>query len=354
MDHLTRSKQLVANGGMDAFLVSSMSNMRYYSGFTGDSGVLLVGRDERFLVTDFRYREQAMEEASGYVYVECSAERPLWRAVAELAAALNASTLGFEEDHMVYGAYWAMTEQVKGEWQAASCIMAAQRAVKDGEELALMRRAAQIGDEAFAHMLTYIQPGMTEKDIALELEFFMRRAGASGNSFDPIVASGPNGSRPHAVPGMREIQGDMITLDFGCVVEGYCSDMTRTIAVGRLAEEPLSVYNIVLKAQMAAAEAARAGMSGRETDAVARNIIADYGYREHFGHGLGHSLGIDVHEEPRYSPSCPDEIRAGTMMTIEPGIYLDGRYGVRIEDFGVVTPEGFEAFCRSPKELLYI
>lgn len=351
---MTLSHELEAVGA-DACIVSSMPNMRYYSGFTGDSGVLLVKGDERYLFTDSRYREQAMQQAPDYVYNEFANRSEMWKAVKTVLDQKGWNTLGFEDETILYTDYLAMTEQLPATWRGMSAAMNRQRAFKDEEEQRRMWRAGEISDEAFTHMLSFIRPGISEIDIAIELEFYMRKHGAEANAFDPIIASGENGSKPHAVPSQRLVQtGELITMDFGALYEGYCADMTRTVALGDLAEKAVSVYNIVHKAQLTVCENLQAGMTGREVDAIARDIITDAGYGNCFGHGLGHSLGIEIHENPRFSRTDDTVIEAGMMMTVEPGIYIDGEFGVRIEDFGLITDQGYKAFSHSNKELIYI
>lgn len=229
------------------------------------------------------------------------------------------------------------------------------RMVKDEGELELIKKAEQIGDAAFSHIVNMIKPGVSEADIALELEFFMKRQGASGLSFDTIVASGPNSSMPHAQVTSRKIKrGDFVTMDFGCVYKGYCSDMTRTVAVGEPEEEMKQVYRIVLEANCRAMEGIRAGKRCDDIDALARDYIKECGYGEHFGHGLGHGVGLDIHEEPRFSPKCNVVTRQNMVITDEPGIYLPGRFGVRIEDLVVVKEDGYERLSHSEKELMVL
>lgn len=229
------------------------------------------------------------------------------------------------------------------------------RMIKDEEELQKIAKAEQIGDMAFTHVLSVIKPGITEADVALELEFFMKRQGASGLSFDTIVASGSNSSMPHAKVTNRLIEnGDFVTMDFGCIYEGYCSDMTRTVVVGTPTEEMRKVYQIVLDANLRAMEGIRQGVSCREIDALARDYIRDCGYGDYFGHGLGHGVGLQIHEEPRFSPKCDIVIKENMVITDEPGIYLPGRFGVRIEDLLVVKEDACEKLSCSEKELIIL
>lgn len=260
------------------------------------------------------------------------------------------------EDSMNLSRYLKLKEALTScELTVASELIDKPRTVKDKNELELLARAEQIGDEAFTHILDIIKPGMTEKEIALELEFFMKKQGASKLSFDTIVASGPNSSMPHAQVTDRAIEnGDFVTMDFGCVYKGYCSDMTRTIAVGTPTDEMKKVYQIVFEANLRAMEGIRAGVKCSDIDALARGYIAEQGYGDYFGHGLGHSVGLYIHEEPRFSPKCDVIIKENMVITDEPGIYIPGRFGVRIEDLVVVKKDGYERLSNSPKELVII
>ena len=229
------------------------------------------------------------------------------------------------------------------------------RAAKDEEEIALMLKAQEITDRAFDEICKFIQPGMTEQEIAAKLQYDMLRFGAMRMSFDPIVASGPNGSKPHAIPGERKVQkGDFITMDFGCVYGGYCSDMTRTVAVGKPAPEMERVYQVVLEAQQAGIAAARAGLAGREIDAAGRTVIQAAGYGEVFSHSFGHSLGLEIHESPNAAPGEERIMPVGAVVSAEPGIYLPGRFGVRIEDVIVLSETGCRDLTKSPKELIVL
>jgi len=227
--------------------------------------------------------------------------------------------------------------------------------IKDDDELARMRKAIALADEAFDYLLSWLKPGVTELDVAWQLESYMRTHGASALSFEPIVASGPNAAKPHARPTERVIQaGEPLTLDWGCVVDGYCSDITRSFCLGQPADDKFStVWNIVLQAQQAAIQGAKAGLTGEAVDKLARDVIDAAGYGEYFGHGLGHSLGLAVHENPRYSYAYPDEVPAGAVMTVEPGIYLPGWGGVRIEDVVQVQADGVEVLTAAPVVPVY-
>lgn len=342
----------------DVAVVTSRSNMRYLSGFSGDSGAVIVAPGRQILISDFRYSEQAAQESSGWEYreFERGSEYDL---IAAIASELDAYSIAWEESALTLATARAMRtafEKILGDDIAfcdASETLRQIRAVKDDTELQTLRRACAIGDGAFDHILGVLRPGMTEIDVALTIEMRMRQLGASATSFATIVASGPNGSLPHAVPSNRVIQkGDLVTMDYGCVLDGYCSDMTRTVAVGEVAPELQNVYNTVLEAQKRACDGIRPGMTGKEADAIARTVLTDAGLGQAFGHGLGHGVGIDIHEEPRLSPASQTTLASGMVVTIEPGAYIPGRFGVRIEDCGVLTADGFTRFTHAPKDLI--
>ena len=252
-------------------------------------------------------------------------------------------------EHAVY------SEKLHCTLTPASALMTELRSSKDEEELSCMTAAQRIAEGALAQILKEIRPGMTEKEIAARLNYLMVAAGAEKTSFDTIVASGPNGSMPHAVPGMRKVrEGDFITMDFGCVYKGYCSDMTRTVALGRPSDEMRNVYDIVLQAQLAGIAAARAGVTGAAIDGAARKVIQDAGYGSCFGHSFGHSLGIDIHEAPNAAPGNDKPMPDGAVISAEPGIYLPGRFGVRIEDVMILRPDGAQVITKAPKALLVL
>ncbi len=247
------------------------------------------------------------------------------------------------------------TKEVEAEFVPASELLTTLRMVKDADELAAMKEAQRITDEALLEILNFIKPGMTESEVAARLTYSMARKGAERNSFDPIVACGPNGSKPHAVPGPDVIQkGQFVTMDFGCKVGGYCSDMTRTVAVGQPSEEMEFVYNTVLKAQLAGIAAAHAGVTGKEVHEAGAKVIEEAGYGEYFGHGFGHSLGIEIHENPGFHTKNEKPIPAGALLSAEPGIYLPGKFGVRIEDVIMLTEDGCIDITHSPKQLIIL
>lgn len=352
VNYQERCKRLLAAVQSDAVLIQTQPNIQYFSGFTGDSGGLLISKNQQMLLTDFRYTEQAQEQAPIFKVVEFSRgnyHTLLQQAMQEQCLLI----VGFEETTLLYEEAQRLFTYDLISWQPISAMIQRLRMTKDAYEIEQMKAAAKITDDAFLHILKQIHEGVSEEDLALELEFFMRKNGASDVSFAPIVASGENGALPHAIPTNRKIQnGDLITMDFGCRVNGYCSDMTRTVAFGTLASELKNVYNICLEAQLRASKAATVGMTGCELDAVARNYIADAGYGACFGHSLGHGVGLDIHEEPTVSSRGDQILGSNMVFSIEPGIYCAGRFGLRIEDFGVLTATGFESFVHSEKELI--
>ena len=262
--------------------------------------------------------------------------------------------VGFEDQHIGYAEYERWTRQIPGKtWIEMGESLNDLRMIKEQWELDCLEKAESIGDAAFSHILNVIKPGMTELAIAAELEYFMKQNGASGTSFDTIIASGLNSAMPHAIPSDKKIEeGDFVTMDFGCKYNGYCSDMTRTIVVGKASEKQREIYSIVLEAQLAALDALRPGLTGQEVDKVARDIIEKAGYGAYFGHGLGHSVGLFIHESPRLSPKGMTLMQENMIQTVEPGIYLPGFGGVRIEDMVVVTADGHKNFAHSKKELI--
>ena len=343
---------------LDSILISNRSNIRYLSGFTGSSALIYLAQDKQILITDFRYIEQATLQCPEFEIVNQTTKGLIGTAL-EIAKNHEDQHIGFESDHTNYSTYLSLKAHDAFVFVPTKEVVENLRQIKDASEVEKLREAEKIGDLAFSHIIPFIQSeykkGLTETDIALELERFMRMQGASGNSFNPIVAAGSKSSLCHAVPGKETLhEGDFVVMDFGCIYEGYCSDMTRTIVIGKPSQKHLEIYNTVLEAQQAALAAIKSGVKGKDIDAIARKIITDAGYGEYFGHGLGHSVGIDIHENPRFSAAEERTIEEGMVLTVEPGIYLPGFGGVRIEDMVVVTKEGIENLTHSKKELIII
>lgn len=354
MNHLNQIAARLPEFGLDAMLITSEAGERYAIGFHGE-GLVIVTRDGAHYTTDGRYIEAAEQEVTG-ARVSCvAAGRGHLVQAREYIEEKKLERVGFESGAMTVDAHQRYAGELPCTLVTAQELLDGLRASKDEEELAAMRRAQAITDEAFKAILGYIRPDLTEREVAARLTYELLRRGGEKVSFDPIVAAGPNGSRPHAVPGDRVLEkGMFITMDFGCKVDGYCSDMTRTVALGQPDGEMERVYSVVLAAQKAGIAAARAGVVGREVDAAARRVIEEAGYGPWFSHGFGHSLGIDIHESPNANSGESRALPVGAVISAEPGIYLPGRFGVRIEDVLVLKEDGCEDITRSPKELIVL
>lgn len=336
---------------LDSFLVSDMKNVRYLTGFTGSSGALMVDTSSVTLLTDFRYAEQVEEEAIGFD-IRIVKEAPLL----EGARMKNGfrGRLGFEARSVSYLDFGKLSGTLPdAELVGCENLVQSLRKVKDSYEIENIRKAAEIGDKVFQEILGEVKPGASEAELAAEIDHRFRINGASGPAFDTIVASGPRSSMPHATAGERKLaSGDFITFDMGAVYEGYCSDMTRTVVLGRADESQRSVYHLVLEAQEKAIDMTRPGVRSCDLDGAARGMIDEKGYGENFGHRLGHGVGLEVHEEPVISSKVEDPVSLNMVFTVEPGVYLPKRWGVRIEDTIVVREDGFEILTRSSKKLL--
>lgn len=342
--------------GVDAALIESPVNRRYYTGFPSSAGVLVVFKDEAYFIVDFRYIEAAKANAKDCTVILQGKRN---EQIKELFDKHGAKRVAIEAMRTTVDALHDYKRFFEGfEFVADGSldkVINAQRAVKSYEEYETMCSAANIADKAFEQICGFIRPGVTEREIATELCYYMRKLGGEGESFDTIVVSGPNSSKPHGVPGERKITaGDFITIDFGTIVNGYVSDMTRTVAVGHATDEMHEVYNVVLEAQQAAFDVIKPGILCKDVDAVARKVITDAGYGQYFGHSLGHSLGLEVHEGPNFSPVETATAKEGLLLSVEPGIYIEGKFGVRIEDTVWITDDGFKNLAHSPKELIIL
>ncbi len=339
-----------------ALLITSEPNRFYLTGFHSSAGTVVITKTESYFLIDFRYIEKAKEVVKNCrVLLSSDAQKETY----ELLTKNGVKTLYVEADFVSAGAlarYRTVFEGIEvSSEDTMDKLLREMRAVKSEKELSLITAAQKLTDDTFAYILERIEVGRSEKDIMLDMEFYMRRLGSEGVSFDFIVVSGKNSSLPHGVPTDKLVEiGDFITMDFGAVVEGYRSDMTRTVALGAVSDEQRKVYDTVLKAQLASIDAIKAGKVCKDIDKVARDIIYDAGYEGCFGHGLGHSVGIEIHEDPAFNPRCETVLRPGTIMTVEPGIYLENKFGVRIEDMVYVTDEGCRNITKSPKELIIL
>jgi Xaa-Pro aminopeptidase len=353
-DRDDRLSERLPDAGVEVLLVTNRVNVRYLTGYTGSNGIALVGPETRVFVTDFRYVEQAAEE----VDASFDRRRSPQHLVEGVEDALPAGEfrLGFEATHVSVSEHDRLRELLpeRIELVATTGLVEDLRAVKDPGELAAIRAAAELADEAFAVLIAGGLVGRSERDLATGLEFEMRRCGAQRPSFDPIVAAGPHGALPHARPRDTEVKrGELVVIDWGAQLDdGYCSDCTRTLAAGAVSDAAREVYELVLDAQLGALEDVTAGAGARAVDAVARSAIQAAGHGEHFGHGLGHGVGLEVHEAPRLAQRSEAVLAAGNVVTVEPGVYVPGEFGVRIEDLVVVTDDGREILTSITKDLI--
>ena len=346
-----RLLEVLADRGLDALVVTNLTNVRYLTGFTGSNGACVVGRDERVFFTDFRYVEQSREQVRDFELG--GASRDL---LGDVAKRLR-GTVGFEEDHLTVAAYRRLAERVPDgvELVPVPGLVERLRAVKDETEIAAMAAAADIATAAYESLRERGLAGRSERDVALGLVRFMEDQGSEPPCFAPIVASGPHAARPHAVPRDVEIPHDtLVVIDLGARVDGYCSDCTRTIATGAVTDDVREVYELVQRAQVEALAATRAGAGCRAVDSVARDMIGAAGHGEEFGHGLGHGVGLQLHEGPRLGKTAEGTLAAGNAVTVEPGVYLPGELGVRIEDLVIVTDAEPRVLTAFPKDLVTV
>ncbi|WP_407308284.1 M24 family metallopeptidase [Desulfosporosinus sp. SB140] len=352
MNRLERMRQRMQEDKIDAYVVLRPENGRYLSGFTGGEATLIVTLDKAFLLTDFRYIEQAKEQAPDFEIVKTGHDHFL--TLVEIG--LQSKRVGFEGDFITYSDYGKLRQSfLQSELLSLPSFVNDLRSIKDEQEINLIRQAVRIADDAFAEVLKTIEIGQTEQEIGLNLEFFMRRLGANGGSFEFIIASGNRSALPHGTASPKQVQaGEFLTMDFGAIYQGYCSDITRTIFLGEPTEKQREIYALVLEAQRAGIAAVTPGRTGKEVDAVARKIIEDAGYGEYFGHGLGHSVGLAIHEGPNFNMREERVIEPGMVVTVEPGIYIPDWGGVRIEDIILVTENGCEVLTKAPKEFIIL
>ena len=356
MLHNTDKLSAVLPAFADAALILSEANRLYFTEFPASDGTLLVTPYGAVFYTDSRYTEAAAAKI-GADYVQDS--KNMYEELRRLFEEYNVSTVAVENDRVTLAEYEELKNKLPGiEFNPTAALSRAIeeiRTVKSGAELDKIRAAQAVAEKAFDHILGFIRPGMTEKQVQLELDFYMLSHGADALSFETIAVAGKKTSMPHGVPGDNEIRpGDFLTLDYGAAVDGYHSDMTRTVAVGRPTQKQTEIYNVVLEAQLAGLAALRDGVSGFDADKASRDVIEKAGYVRYFGHGTGHGVGVEIHEAPRLSPKSKATLQTGNVVTVEPGIYLPGEFGVRIEDMAVITADGCENLTHCPKELIVL
>lgn len=357
MSRLERLRHLITEFALDGILITNPENRRYLSGFTGSAGALVIGAEDAYLVTDFRYWEQVNQEVvkagSGFLLSKQGAD--FWKSIGELLQQLGWGKIGFEAASLNYRDYQFLAGTIAppSQWIPLADTVETLRQVKDTQEIETIAKAAEITDKAWAETLKLIKPGVRERDLASEYDYQLRRNGADGSAFKTIVASGVRSALPHGIASDKELApGDLVIVDGGALFRGYHGDMTRTVVVGPATPKQKEVYRIVLSAQQAALDYLKAGIPGNVGDRAARQIIIENGYGEMFGHGLGHSVGLNIHENPRLSPSEEKIIPANAVITVEPGIYIPDWGGARIEDLVVVTEDGIINLTHSPKESL--
>jgi Xaa-Pro aminopeptidase len=353
MGKITKLRALLEEKNLDAILITNPINLRYIAGFTGTAGVAIVSQTAARFITDFRYIEQATEQAKQFTIVEHKGA--IESEIKNQLVDLKIKNLGFEKDDVTYASFERYEKVFDTNLVPVSGLIEEIRLVKSSEELQTLKRAGEIADEAYEHIQSYIKPGVREIEIANELEFFMRKQGATSSSFDMIVASGYRSALPHGVASEKVIQsGELVTMDYGALYNGYCSDITRTVAVGQITEELQSIYDTVLEAQLRGVKGIKPGMTGKEADALTRDYITEKGYGVYFGHSTGHGLGLEVHEEPRLSHLSEAVLKPGMVVTVEPGIYIPGVGGCRIEDDIVITETGNERLTNATKDFIQL
>lgn len=350
---LENLRKLLETEEIEALLITNEFNRRYMTGFTGTAGLAIVSKTDAVFITDFRYTEQADKEIKDFRIVQHT--KTIIEEVASQVKSMGIKTIGFEKDDLSYGLYELYTKQMEATMKPVSGLVEKLRMVKTEDELAVLKKAAKIADEAFTHITNYIKPGISELDVSNELEMFMRKQGATSSSFSIIVASGLRSALPHGVASSKIIEdGDFVTLDYGALYNGYISDITRTVAVGEPSAKLKEIYAVTLEAQELALKGIKPGMTGIEADAIARDYITSKGYGKEFGHSTGHGIGLEVHEAPGLSFRSDTILKPNMTVTVEPGIYLPGIGGVRIEDDIVITQTGNERLTMAPKELLIL
>ena len=356
MTNLEKLQHAVASSGLETLLLIDPKNRFYATDFQSSAGAVVITPEDAWLFTDSRYIEAAQSASQNRYHVaQNDRAHSLGDLVQQVLKARNVTKLGGEEHSLSHDDYLSYEKAVGIPLIPAQQLIMDLRAAKSADELTRMRQAQSITDAAFTEILNFLRPGVTEQAVAARLMYEMMRRGAQRMSFDPIVVTGPRSSMPHGTPGETPLRpGDFVTMDFGCVYGGYCSDMTRTVAIGHATDEIAAVYNTVLRAQQAGIAAAKAGIPGKAVDKAGRDVIEAAGYGAYFGHGFGHSLGLDIHERPNASPTESRPMPDGCVCSAEPGVYLPGKFGVRIEDVVVFRENGCEDLTKSPKELIIV
>ena len=348
-------QQLLLEAPYDALVLTSEISRRYAAGFHSTAGAVYLSARQAVFFTDFRYVEAARAAVTDFEVREIGGGKSYTAAINELIEQDGVKKVALEDRTLTYAEYTAWASALHAAAVRLEDGVERLRICKEDDEVEKIVAAQRIAEQAFEEVLNDIRAGATEKEIAARLTYLMLHYGAENMSFDPIVVSGANSSKPHGVPTEKQIAaGDFVTMDFGCIVDGYCSDMTRTVAVGHVTDEMQTVYDTVLNAQLAGIARCKAGVTGRDVDAAARQVIADAGYGEAFGHGFGHGVGLEIHEAPTTGPSGAAPLPAGSIVTAEPGIYLPGRFGVRIEDMLYVIEDGCIDLTEAPKGLLVL
>lgn len=351
-ERLSRLRSFFSREKIDALLVSCAPNVRYLSGFRGFDAHLLIGEDWHYLITDFRYAEQAAEEAGDFE-IKLRSDS-LAELLGRLLVNRSGGSLGFEPHSLTFEQYHRLRKELKGvKLISTKGLVERLRVIKEETEIDLIARAAKLGDRSFQHILSFIKPGVSEWEVALEIEYFMRKNGSGSMGFEVIVASGPNSARPHAHTSRKKLKtGEFVKLDFGAVVDGYHSDMTRTVVLGKATEEQRRIYTAVLDTQKVVLSHLKVGLPAVKVDKLARDFLEQKGLADKFGHNLGHGVGLKIHEAPTLGKQSKEKLQAGMVFSIEPGVYLSGFGGVRIEDLVVLRQDGPQVLTKSPKELM--
>lgn len=355
MNRLNELRQMLQDAPYDAVLLTGEINRRYATGFHSTAGVCYLSQKQAVFYTDFRYSEAARAAIDGFEVREIARSVAYSAAVNELIDADDVKRIALEDKTLTHCDYAHWKNALHAECVRLGDDVAKLRMCKEDDEIMSIVAAQRIAEQAFDEVLNDIREGVTEREIAARLTYLMLHYGAENISFDPIVVSGANSSKPHGVPTDKTVAaGDFVTMDFGCIVDGYCSDMTRTVALGHVTDEMQTVYDTVLSAQLAGIACAKAGIPGRDVDAAARRVIEQAGFGDAFGHGFGHSVGLEIHENPNASPSAADLLPAGAVVTAEPGVYLPGKFGVRIEDMLYIIEDGCVNLTEAPKQLIIL